>query len=79
MTTKLTCQCDETGVLHPSMASWYDPVSELPFVRHQPNQCKGTNELQLYQRGNKKLYLCSNCCLSSDKKIVSKTIRGTGN
>ena len=63
------CECNETGVLHDGTANMYDKVTELPFVAHEPNECKCTNELKQYIRDGKKLWLCSCCCLSTDKLI----------
>lgn len=65
------CECDEVGVLHVEMASWYDPVTELPFVKHKPNKCKGTNNMEQRIRNGKKIWLCSNCTLPSDKTDVN--------
>lgn len=60
------CQCPVEGILREGMASFYNHA-ELPFVAHEPNQCKCTNELKLYRRKDgSELYLCSCCCLGSD-------------
>jgi len=68
----IKCQCDDTGELNPGMASLYDINTELPFVDHEPNECRGTNDLQLYERAGKKLWLCSNCNLSTDKILTDE-------
>lgn len=53
------CECPVEGVLRPEMASWYHDSRELPFVNHEPGECKCTNELELYERDGKQLTLCS--------------------
>ena len=55
------CECDGTGRLIESNAYMYDTVKELPFVVHEPGECKCTNKLQTYRRNGKLLTLCS-CC-----------------
>jgi len=69
MPIKDHCECDEEGVLNTGMESWYDSVTELPFVKHAPGKCKCTNELALYERKGKTLTLCSNCHCSTDKRL----------
>lgn len=76
MKSKNKCQCDTQGVLNSFMVSLYDPVTELPFVAHEPNKCKGTNDMQLRKRNGKMIWLCSNCTLSSDE-IVELPLRQT--
>lgn len=66
------CECDHTGILNPGMASWYDPVTELPFVKHEPDKCKCTNNIRLYVRKGKKVWLCSCCFLTSDKLVPTE-------
>lgn len=61
------CECDHEGILV-APSSWYDSVLELPFVVHAPNQCKCQNNLKLYNRNGKKLWLCSICWLPTDIK-----------
>jgi hypothetical protein len=63
------CQCDQDGILNPLIASWYDPVTELPYVKHAPNKCKCINDLQQYIRKGKQISLCSCCNLPSDVKV----------
>lgn len=65
----MKCQCDSIGKLQPGMGSWYNPVTELPFVNHSPGKCKCTNDLKKYLRDGKEVMLCSCCCLSSDKRV----------
>lgn len=67
---KIKCECGETGKLNSMIADWYDQEKELPFVNHKPNECKCVNNLKKYIRNGKKVWLCSCCCLSSDKEIT---------
>jgi len=62
------CECNKKGVLNPIIEHMYDKERELPFVNHKPNKCRCTNDLKQYIRKSKKLWLCSCCCLSSDKE-----------
>ena len=59
---KYKCECQETGELKPSMESWYDSEKELPFVNHEPGECKCTNKLKEVMQEDKKKWLCS-CCI----------------
>lgn len=68
--SKIRCECNEVGLLKSGMESMYDSKEELPFVNHKPNECKCTNNLQRYSRDGKKVWLCSCCCLISDKLII---------
>lgn len=61
----LKCECPEIGELG-CFPSWYDPVTELPFVNHEPKQCLCTNQIKLYRRKTTFLHLCSICCLIGD-------------
>lgn len=74
------CQCDQIGVLNPRFLSWYDPVTELPFVEHEPEKCACTNNLRQFVRKEKVIWLCSNCYTSTDEPVnqmaqVSGTVR----
>ena len=51
------------------MAIMYDEEKELPFVVHEPNECKCTNELKQHVRNGKKVWLCSCCNLSTDEEV----------
>ena len=62
---KEICECNQKGILQPRMKNWYSE-EELPFVNHEPGECKCTNELKQYIRNGKKVWLCSNCKLISD-------------
>lgn len=68
----IKCECPDTGKLHDGMEGMYDSVFELPFVEHNPGECKCTNGIRLYRRGNKDLWLCSCCSLGSDKLIDTR-------
>ena len=63
------CECDEEGVLKKELAPLYDIENELPYVNHKPNKCKCKNDLKQYIRNGKKIWLCSCCCLSTDKEV----------
>lgn len=65
-TKVVKCECDNMGVLQPGMSRWYDPKKELPFVNHEPGECKCTNELKQYVRNGKVIWLCSCCCCRGD-------------
>ena len=69
---KKKCECDTIGALNEIISGMYDEKTELPFVDHEPNECKCTNKLKRYMRKGKKLWLCSCCCLSTDKEIKRK-------
>lgn len=62
MGTKQKCECNLKGRLIPGMEEEYDAITELPFVKHEPGECKCTNDIQEYTRGGKKIHLCSCCC-----------------
>jgi len=42
---------------------------DLPYIEHKPNECLETRYLKQYIRDGRKIWLCSNCCLSSDKEV----------
>lgn len=65
----LRCECPEEGVKNISMRGWYDQKNEWPFVKHKPGQCRCTNEIKLYERDGKRLWLCSNCYMSGDREV----------
>lgn len=62
----IKCECPEKGILNSMIADWYDREKELPFVNHKPLECKCQNDIKLYSRKGKKMFLCSNCVLSMD-------------
>lgn len=65
------CQCEEKGVLHDYLSDLYDKKLELPFVAHEPHECKCTNNIKKYDREGKKLYLCSCCVLGTDVEVYN--------
>jgi hypothetical protein len=65
----MKCECPDKGVLNPAIASMYDPYAELPFVEHAPGKCRCTNDLKLYRRGEKTLWLCSCCITTKDYEV----------
>lgn len=65
---KNKCQCPETSVMGEEFSSWYSEEEKIG-MNHKPNECECINELKLYQRGDKRLWLCSCCVLSGDKEI----------
>lgn len=65
----MKCQCPDDGILKAEIAFMYNPVTERPFVNHEPGKCKCSNEIKQYKRGKKKLWLCSCCHLSGDELI----------
>ncbi len=65
----IRCQCPEEGVLTPGYEGWYDRETELPFVKHDPGQCQCVNNLRLFKRDGKQMWLCSCCCMPGDERI----------
>lgn len=63
------CECDDEGVLMLGMGMFYNPDTELPFVKHEPHQCKCTNDLKLFRRNGKVVTLCSCCNLTTDERL----------
>lgn len=63
------CECPEVGKLGCD-PSWYDPITELSFTNHEPNECKCTNDIKTYIRNGKTLNLCSICNMWGDKLVV---------
>ncbi len=63
------CGCPSKGVMYPGQELEYNLITERPYVNHEPGECKCTNDLALYEREGKKLWLCSCCWLSGDKRI----------
>ncbi len=54
------CQCPEEG--RATDKFMYGP-EEWAGMWHEPGECKGTNDIKLYNRNGTLLYLCS-CCHS---------------
>lgn len=63
---KMKCECNEVGQLRSEIAHMYDSVTELPFVRHEPGECRCENDLKQYSRAGKVVWLCSCCWTSKD-------------
>ena len=64
----MKCECNGTAILNPNWIDAYDPITELPFVEHKPNECKCTNDLKQYWKNGKKVWLCS-CCVMGEEKV----------
>lgn len=72
----IRCGCEHEGIpiLDEEEALQYDPITELPFVSHAPYKCECTNDLQLYRRNGRIVYLCSCCVLfDQDERINEGT------
>ena len=65
---KQHCECDQKGFLNPTIAFLYDAVEELPYVDHEPGECKCTNSLAQYDRRGRVVTLCSVYYNSEDKR-----------
>lgn len=68
MKDTIKCQCPDEGIVPPEGESMYSE-EEKTGMNHEPNKCKGTNDIQLYKRKGKTLYLCSCCCTFNDKLL----------
>lgn len=64
---KHKCECPEKGTA--TNKYLYSP-EEYSGMTHEPKKCKGTNDIRLYKRDNKKLWLCSCCYLFGDKEVL---------
>lgn len=64
------CECNHVGIRVKAFDCLYTRA-ENKAREHQPGQCIGTIGLKLYNRGGKKLWLCSCCNLVSDKLLQS--------
>ena len=65
---KIKCQCPEVGSVRLEEEYWYSK-DEKSGMNHKAGECKGTNEIRLYIRGGKRLYLCSCCVLFGDRPV----------
>lgn len=65
------CECDEWARPMPFFSSLYDPVTERPFIEHEPGKCLCTNNLKLYRNKDtgKILTLCSCCHCTEHEEI----------
>ena len=61
----MKCGCKNKGELKIGIESLYSK-EELPFVNHEPNECKCTNELRKYKKEGKEVWLCSNCVMGEN-------------
>lgn len=63
------CECDFVGFVEPERLCEYDAETERPFVNHKPHECLCTNNLRLFRRGDRTIWLCSCCNTSRDERI----------
>lgn len=71
LSNQLVCQCPEEGSVPEDRLNEYEAEKERPYVNHKPGECKCTNELTLWRRDGKELWLCSICCFPlSDEKVL---------
>lgn len=58
------CECPHYG-RQGCPDSAYNAEKELPFVYHNPGECKCTNQLKLWRNeAGKTRWLCSICCFT---------------
>lgn len=62
------CQCPEFA--DATSNEWMYSEEEKSGMNHQPNKCKGTNEIKKWLRDGKELYLCSCCNLFGDELVA---------
>ena len=67
--TKTKCECPEKERIVPSRLDQYLEEELKGGVNHEPNECKGANNIKWYDRNGKKLWLCSRCCLLGDVEL----------
>lgn len=65
------CQCPIEGNV-PLNHQYMYSEAEKSGMDHKPGKCKGTNDIKLYKRGTKKLYLCSCCRLIGDVEVKNE-------
>ena len=68
---KHKCECPKTGSVEKYNEYMYSE-EEKSGMNHEPNECKGTNEVKQYERGSRKLWLCSCCYLFGDLPVKNK-------
>lgn len=63
----IRCECpfNSVGLMPEDM---YAP-EELNARVHKAHKCPGTNDLALYRRGDRTLWLCSCCCMPGDVRL----------
>lgn len=67
---QLRCECPVQGRINPMMRAWYDEETELPFVDHEPNECKCSNDLARYRCSDGVTrVLCSCCNCTGDARL----------
>ena len=66
---KIKCQCPDTADANKMIYPLDFSKEEKLGMFHEPNKCKCTNDLKLYKRGNKKLWLCSCCHIFGDEEV----------
>lgn len=66
--TNITCECPSVSFM-PSEYEVLYSKEEKEGINHEPNKCKGTNEIKPYKRGTKILYLCSCCNVFGDIQL----------
>lgn len=62
------CQCSINSYTPPEREYQYSEAEKIG-MNHKANKCKGINDIKLYERNGKKIYLCSCCFFSNDKLI----------
>lgn len=63
------CECGHIGSVSEDRLHLYAPGVERPFVNHEPGKCRCTNDLKLYRRDGKAVWLCSICNIFGDTPI----------
>jgi hypothetical protein len=66
----LRCECIEITRVTESALLHYDPITEAPFVNHDPGECKCTNDLRRYYKSpgsTETIILCSCCWLGQQE------------
>ncbi len=64
----IKCECPYKSVVLPAEERFYSE-KEKSGMNHEPNKCKGTNDIKKYRRNDKELYLCSCCVDFGDVEI----------
>jgi hypothetical protein len=67
----LRCECHGNGGPPSDIWHLYDPIKELPFVFHKPDECKCLNDLRLYKVLDKELFLCSVCWTGQEEVVIN--------
>ena len=66
----IRCQCPTKGYVPEERMYMYSP-EEKSGMNHSPGKCKGMNEIKLYERDGKKLFLCSCCHVFGDNLLTN--------